>query len=77
MRILEQDLQGSTSRAFADDAAVVIKSWKKQSKKLHKIMQVFSDITTMHINTTKTLAIYLGNDKEQPDASQLTTGSRS
>ena len=37
---------------------------------MYKIMQVFSDITTMHINATKTLAIFLGRDAEQPDTMQ-------
>ena len=35
-------------------------------------MKVFSEITTMHINNTKTPAIYLGQENEQPNPAQNT-----
>ena len=70
LRHLEKQLPDATARAFADDTAVAIKSWKKQSRKLHKVTQYFSKITTMQINAKKTLAIFLGSEEEKPENTQ-------
>ena len=72
MRILQQELPNSMARAFADDTAIVLSSWSRQSGKMNRIMSTFSDITTMRINNSKTIAIFLG-DKDKhpnPDAQQ-------
>ena len=37
-------------------------------------MKYFSKITTMQINNKKTLAIFLGNENDQPDSTQSEPG---
>jgi len=67
LRILRDSLPGITTRAFADDTAVVLQSWKTQSKKLNTIMGTYSNITTMSINSKKTIVIHLGDADKHPD----------
>jgi hypothetical protein len=61
LRIINKKLPQAHMRTFADDTATVIPSWTKNSKKLHKLMSTYSNITTMDINLTKTIAIALGD----------------
>ena len=61
LRIIEQKMPGTHLRTFADDTAALLTSWQHHSTKLHTIMTTYSSITSMSINTTKTIAIPLGD----------------
>ena len=58
LRNINMKLPEAQLSAFADDTAAAIPSWNRHSKKLHKIMSTYSNITKWTLTPPKPLRLH-------------------
>ena len=59
LRILELRHPSATTRAFADDTAMVLRSWARDHKKVFATFKVFETLSNLSLNLAKTIVIPL------------------
>ena len=59
LRLLERRTPTATSRAFADDTAMVLRSWAADQKRVFRIFAVFEAVSNLALNLAKTVVIPL------------------
>ena len=59
LRIIEWRHPAAVTRAFADDTAVVLRSWSKESRRIFNTFYVFGTISNLELNYSKTMIIPL------------------
>ena len=59
LRILDFRHPTATTRAFADDTAMIIKSWRLERKRMFTTFAAFAAISNLMLNLVKTLIIFL------------------
>ena len=59
LRIIEWRHPAAVTRAFADDTAVVLRSWSKESRRIFNTFYVFGTISNLELNYSKTVVIPL------------------
>eukprot|EP00959_Pyramimonas_sp_CCMP1952_P468264 9492941-Pyramimonas_sp.AAC.1 len=59
LRILELRHPSATTRAFADDTAMVLRSWARDHKKVFATFRVFETLSNLSLNLAKTVVIPL------------------
>ena len=61
----------ATIRAFADDTAVVLRSWGREGARLFKLFSVYGRLSCMQLNLAKTIAIPLWPEAPESIAARL------
>ena len=59
LRILDVRHPAATTRAFADDTAMVLRSWRRDHRRVFATFEVFEAVPSLALNLAKTVVIPL------------------